>query len=120
MPDLKTEMSKVIAQWNDDETPTTMQKTPVNISSNVTRATFERVASNPGITRAEAVASLSMDGYKKASTTSLLSQMIDKGNIQMREDKLYAAQKEYAPLPRRYDVAPNPRRTVHTLSLIHI
>lgn len=95
MPDLKSELSKVLNEWNQPETTMTHK-----ITNNVTRATFNKVAENPGSTRAEIVAMLLVDGYKDASTTSLLTQMLARGNIRSLNGKLFTNQNEYKPMKR--------------------
>ena len=94
MPDIQSEMSKVLNEWNKPET------TMTNITNNVTRATFNKVAENPGSTRAEIVNMLLADGYKDASTTSLLTQMLARGNIRSINGKLFTNQNEYKPMKR--------------------
>ena len=95
MPDIQSELSKVLNEWNQPETTMTHK-----ITNNVTRATFNKVAENPGSTRAEIVAMLLVDGYKDASTTSLLTQMLARGNIRSLNGKLFTNQNEYKPMKR--------------------
>jgi hypothetical protein len=99
MPDLKTELSKVLDEWNKPET-TTMTMPHQKITNNATRATFNKVAENPGSTRSEVVAMLLTDGYKMSSTTSLLTQMLARGNIRSLNGKLFTNQNEYKPMER--------------------
>ena len=99
MPDLKTELSKVLDEWNKPET-TTMTMPHQKITNNATRATFNKVAENPGSTRSEVVAMLLTDGYKVSSTTSLLTQMLARGNIRSLNGKLFTNQNEYKPMER--------------------
>jgi arginine repressor len=108
MPDIKTEMAKVLDEWNKPET-TTMTMPHQKITNNATRATFNKVAENPGSTRAEVVASLLADGYKVSSTTSLLTQLLARGNIRSLNGKLFANQNEYKPMER---ITPIKRRVV--------
>lgn len=96
MPDLKSELSKVINSWNEPETTTMTHK----ITNNVTRATFNKVLENPGATRSELTELLAKDGYKESSTTSLLTQLQARGNIRMLDGKLFANQNEYRPMTR--------------------
>jgi len=101
MPDLKSELSKVLNEWNPTE-PTTMTKQPYQtITNNVTRATFDCVAKNPGITRAALVAKLNGMGYKSGSSSSIVTQMLQNGNLRYQGDGLFTTQSEYSPLPRR-------------------
>ena len=98
MPDLKSEMHKVINSWSE-EAPTKAE-TGHSITSNSTRATFNYVRDNPGVTRESAVAALERMGVPQGSSTSLLSTMVTRGNIRKTVDgALFAAQPEYKPLP---------------------
>lgn len=103
MPDFKSELNKVLDEWSKPES-TTMTK---NATNSVTRATFNKVAANPGHTRSEIVAMLSTEGYKESSTTSLLTQMLAKGNLRLIGGRLFTNQNEYKPMVR---TAPPKRR----------
>jgi len=107
MPDLKSEMAKVLQSW---ETPTTIINGH-NVTTNSTRRTFEYVRDNPGTTRAQAVAALAGLGVKQSSSTSLLSTFVINGNVRESNGLLYANQQEYAPLKR---TTPKPERVVRT------
>jgi hypothetical protein len=101
MPDLKSEMSKVINQWNDPvPTPTTITPTSGRaVTTNSTRTTFNYVRDNPGVTRGEAVVALEKLGVPSGSSTSLISVMVGRGNLRKAADGgLFAVQKEYAPI----------------------
>lgn len=101
MPDLKSEMSKVINQWNDPvPTPTTITtNSGRKITTNSTRITFDYVRDNPGVTRGKAMVALEKLGVPASSSTSLLSTMVARGNIRKAADGgLFAVQKEYAPI----------------------
>jgi hypothetical protein len=104
MPDLKSELSKVITSWNDDmsttnTTPTITHVAGRRITVNSTRLTFNYVRDNPGGTRVAATDALEKLGVKRSSSTSLLSIMIARGNIRATPDgALFPAQKEYAPI----------------------
>jgi hypothetical protein len=104
MPDLKSELSKVITSWNDDmsttnTTPTITHVAGRRITVNSTRITFNYVRDNPGGTRVGVTDALEKLGVKRSSSTSLLSIMIARGNIRKTPDgALFPAQKEYAPI----------------------
>jgi hypothetical protein len=101
MPDLKSELSKVITSWNDDmPTPTpTTSNLGRRITANSTRITFNYVRDNPGVTRSEAVAELDRLGVKLSSSSSLIAVMVKRGNIRRADDGgLFATQPEYKPL----------------------
>jgi hypothetical protein len=104
MPDIKSEMSKVLREW-DDTPSTTMSVTapaaPVKEKSGSTLKTFNCVKNNPGKTRQAICDLLRASGVKLGSATSLLSQMVDRGNIRDVGGLLYVAQDEYVSVPRR-------------------
>lgn len=113
MPDLKSELSKVITSWNEEPAGTaaaTTTETGHKITTNATRTTFNYVRDNPGVTREAAVAALASRGVKQGSSTSLLSVMIARGNLRMTaEGALFAAQPEYKPLPKPKVETPAPK-----------
>ena len=104
MPDLKSEMSKVINQWNDpmpttNTAPTITHTKGRNITTNSTRVTFNYVRDNPGVTRIEATTALAKLGVKPSSSTSLISIMVARGNLRvMPNGSLFSMQTEYAPI----------------------
>jgi hypothetical protein len=104
MPDLKSELSKVITSWNDEmptSTPTITQANGRKITTNSTRMTFNYVRDNPGVTRMDAALALAKEGVNMSSSTSLLSVMVTRGNLRRADDGgLFATQKEYEPLPK--------------------
>lgn len=114
MPDLKTELTKVINQWNTNEEPTTMTTQPAhpNVKNNVTRATFNHVRDNPGGTRSDAAAALIPLGFNASSVTSLIGQMVRQRLIREEDNKLFVNQKEYTPIKRKFP--PLTKRVVKT------
>ena len=103
MPDIQTEMQKILQAWDTPETtqPTEQPKgtklfTP---TTNTSRTTFELVRDDPGLPKKEYVRKLEAMGHKSASTSSLLSQMIRQGQLWVGSDgALHPNAKEYAPL----------------------
>jgi len=102
MPDLQTEMQKILQSWDQPETtqqPETTENTMFKPTTNTTRATFELVRDQPGLTKNDYVRLLEGKGFKKASTSSLLSQMLRQGHIWLDSSGcLRPNQKEYSPL----------------------
>jgi hypothetical protein len=101
MPDLKSELSKVLNEWNPSETTTiTQPAAPVyfSVTNNVTRITFEYVRDNPGKTRIEVANALGERGFKNSSVTSLLGQMIKQGMMRESAHLLYVTANEYTPI----------------------
>lgn len=96
MPDLKSELSKVLTEWGPKPVPD--EATPKR-DTNVTKSVFDYVKANPGA-RASTAATYLKDtyGFKPASTTSLMAQMVRK-NILRREDSCYyAVTPDYVPI----------------------
>lgn len=69
------------------------------VTNNVTRSTFNYVRDNPGCTRKSAVEALDAQGFKQASTTSLLSIMTKQRLLREMDDgQMFANVSEYKPL----------------------
>ena len=93
------EARKAMADWTEP-TPTPMTTKPTPVSE----ATFNAVRDNPGLTRAQICVVLDTQGYKPASTTSLISVMLGYGIVVEEDGKLRAIGDTYKPR-----VAFNPR-----------
>jgi hypothetical protein len=100
MPDLQTEMQKILQSWDQPETTETTEETTVfTTTTNTSRATFEIVRDEPGLPKKQYIRMLETKGFKKASTTSLLSQMIRQGHISVDDmGLLHTNFNEYRPL----------------------
>jgi len=97
MPDLKSELNKVLNEWNTPEAqPAT--KAYFTVTNNVTRATFDYIRDNPGKTRKEIAVVLEAKGFKTSSVTSLLGQMVKQGMVRESTGLLYVTTGEYTPL----------------------
>lgn len=107
MPDLQTEMQKILSAWDAPE-PTTQPEvqpeppteTPMfKTTNNTSRSTFEIVRDNPGLPKAQYVRMLEAKGLKKSSTATLLSQMTKQGHLWVDSSGcLRTNQLEYRPL----------------------
>jgi len=105
MPDLQTEMQKILQSWEQPETTetttteTTEETTVFKPTTNTSRASFELVRDNPGNSKKECIRLLGLKGFKPSSTSSLLSQMTRQGLI-WRDSSggLHPNAKEYSPL----------------------
>jgi hypothetical protein len=107
MPDIKTEMSKVLSAWEQDtqapqEKP--MVATPNGkklwtVTNNVTRATFDYVQKHGGSTGEKIRTDLKDKGFKPSSISSLLAQFVNQGLVVRDVDgKYYAKVTEYRTL----------------------
>lgn len=82
MPDLQTEMQKILQAWDTPETTETKTEEPMfTTTTNTSRATFELVRDEPGLPKAQYIRKLEVRGFKKSSTSSLLAQMTRQGHI---------------------------------------
>ena len=100
MPDLKTEMQKILHAWEQPETTETTKETTVfKPTNNVTQATFNFVRDNSGCARNDAIRILVQQGHKKSSVSSLIGQMLRQGHIYKDSDGLLRPNgKEYTPI----------------------
>ena len=99
MPDLKSELAKVINSWDTPKPePTAEAKPYFSVTNNVCRATFECIVANPGKTRTQISKMLEKQGYKKSSTTSLMGQMVKQGLVRDANGLVYANSTKYVPL----------------------
>lgn len=105
MPDMKSELAKVISVWETQETPpepaATNRPTAFTPTNNVTRTTFDHILHNPGKTRPYLIRELEAKGYKKSSTSSIITQMLRQGLLRETNNALYTTQPEYTPLKPR-------------------
>jgi len=111
MTDIKTALSQALNEW---ETPKTEDKPTgkhlFQPTNNVTRATFDLIRANPGITRKETCKLLGTRGYKTASTASLISAFIRQGQVELTDGKLFTTSNEYIPLKGGKDM----RKTINS------
>ncbi len=110
MPDLQTELSKVITAWEAPETSEPASAKPVQrpfqITTNTSRATFDYIRDNPGVSRVQATSALGTQGHKRTSVSSLLVQMLKQGLLRDSNGALFVTQPEYAPIKARLVKAP--------------
>jgi hypothetical protein len=102
MPDLKSEMSKVLNEWEQDAQQTQEKPVPKQIftpTNNVTQETFIYVRDNPNKTSSEVCDALEVRGFKRSSVGSLLTQFVKQN--QMTRDhnsRLKTVVPKYLPL----------------------
>jgi hypothetical protein len=100
MPDLHTEMQKILHAWEQPETTEQPKETTVfKPTTNTSRTAFEIVRDNPYKTKREYIKLLEQQGFKSSSTSSLISQMTRQGMLSVDDMGLmHATQNEYRPL----------------------
>jgi hypothetical protein len=107
MADLKTEMSKVLNAWEQDEhdalarpkVPSPDGRVLFGVTNNVSRETFNFVKNNPAQNHLTITEAMMKRGFKKTSVASLLTQFVKQGMMSRDEDGVYYAEAEaYSPL----------------------
>jgi hypothetical protein len=111
MADIKTALQKVIGEWDKAKdvanhaehvaVQAAVEKKTHQLfktTNNVTRATFEMVRDNPGITRTEALQRLDAQCFRASSTTSLVTSFLQQGQFELVDGKLFTTSNEYTPL----------------------
>ena len=107
MPDLKTEMQKILHAWEQPETiEETKETTMFKPTNNVTQSTFNFIRDNSGCARNDAIRILVQQGHKKSSVSSLIGQMLRQGHIYKDSDGLLRPNaKEYTPIKSAKTIA---------------
>ena len=107
MPDLKTEMQKILHAWEQPETTEQPKESTVfKPTNNVTKATFNFIRDNSGCARNDAIRILVAQGHKKSSVSSLLGQMLRQGHIYKDSDGLLRPNgKTYTPIKSSKTIA---------------
>lgn len=107
MPDIQTEMQKILQAWDQPETTETTKETTVfKPTNNVTQATFNFIRDNSGCARNDAIRLLVSQGHKKSSVSSLIGQMLRQGHIYKDSDGLLRPNgKEYTPIKSSKTIA---------------
>lgn len=121
MPDLKTalstalsvaqkqSLSKIVTDWDDEPKSAVPAQTQVEpekqlgrvlfqVTNNVTRSTFYFVRDNPGLTSMQVQDKLEVQGFKRTSTSSIISQLLRQNLIKKDGDRLYSVVPEYVPV----------------------
>jgi len=108
MPDLKTALSAILPEWETDQqrieqekhmpaTPT--KKYHFQPTNNITRITYNYIATHPDKTQPEVVNALVAQGHKEGSVASLCSQFVRQGLVSREEGtRKLRAVKPFTPL----------------------
>jgi len=107
MPDIKTALSSVLSQWEQDEKKqiTQQQEKPMGkqlfrTTNNVTRETFNYIKNNPNKTTPEVCEALEKLGFKESSVNSICAQLSKQGQVVKdgHTKRMVAVGNEYQPL----------------------
>ena len=93
MPDIKSELSKVLNEWDKPEPVINQpkEKRMFPVQNNVSHETYNHIHTNPGLTTAEITAAMVAKGFKESSVSSLVYQMRLAGRVRRDEDsKIYS------------------------------
>jgi hypothetical protein len=118
MPDLKSEMSKVLDAWEQDDQQT-QEKQVQNTSpqlfkptNNVSRETFNYIRDNPNKNSGEIRAALTARGFNTGSVGSLITQFTKQGQFARDDNGRYATiVREYTPLKSTKNFRSEGKRT---------
>lgn len=116
MSDLQTALSSALKEWEPSTEGTVIEAatpapTPTPPKTNLTREAFFLVRENPGITRAEALKRLDDMGFKRDSTSSIMSQLVRAKMVDIDEnDCLSTKRVVYTSLTHALTKAPKKRR----------
>lgn len=95
-------LSKTLEAWSaDEEVPAKPQQHQHRFkpTTNVSRASFEYVKRNPGMTQKQACKALAAQGFNPNSVSSLLPNMVKQSLLRRDEEmRLFAVAEEYKPL----------------------
>ena len=107
MPDMKTALTNVLSQWEQDEKKQIkkqqekpMAKKLFTPTNNVSRETFNYIKNNPNLTTAQVAKALEKQGFKEGSVTSICAQLSKQGQV-LKDGytkRLVAIGSEYQPL----------------------
>ncbi len=102
MPDLQSELSKVISNWEEPEVNTTPAPTtrPFNFveTKGTSRAVFDYILSNPGQTRTEIYDGVAALGHSRPTVQTLVTQMLRQKRITETDSGITSNYNEYTPL----------------------
>lgn len=107
MPDIKTALTNVLNQWEQDEKKqiTQQQEKPMGTqlfrtTNNVTRETFNYIKNNPNKTTPEVCEALEKRGFKESSVNSICAQLSKQGQVVKdgHTKRMVVVGNEYQPL----------------------
>ena len=93
MPDIQSELSKVLNEWDKPEPVINQpkEKRMFPVKNNVSHETYNHIHTNPGLTTAEITAAMVAKGFKESSVSTLVYQMRLAGRVRRDEDsKIYS------------------------------
>lgn len=106
MPDLQSELSKVISTWSEPEVNTAPTPAPTRAprahnfveTKGTSRAVFDYILSNPGQTRQEIYDGVAALGHSRPTVQTLVTQMIRQKRVTETDSGITSNYNEYTPL----------------------
>lgn len=106
MPDLQTELSKVISTWSEPEVNTAPTPAPTRAprahnfveTKGTSRAVFDYILSHPGQTRQEIYDGVAALGHSRPTVQTLVTQMIRQKRVTETDSGITSNYSEYTPL----------------------
>ena len=93
MPDIQSELSKVLNEWDKPEPVINQpkEKRMFPVQNNVSHETYNHIHTNPGLTTAQITNAMVAKGFKESSVSSLVYQMRLAGRVRRDGDsKIYS------------------------------
>jgi hypothetical protein len=94
-----------IKEWDEQENqkehssmPSQTKPNAFRVSNNVMRETFNCIKNNPGLRNKEVCNLMAEKGFKKTSTSSIPSQLVNAGQAVCKDRKYYVLVEEYQPI----------------------
>ena len=98
MPDLQSELSKVIDEWSEPQVDTQTKPHLFSTTKGTSRATAEYILANSGKNRKEIVDAMVGYGHNRMSVYALLTQMKRQELVREVNGGFYATYTKYTPL----------------------
>jgi len=101
MPDIKSELSKVLSDWDRDDAIADQpkEKRMFPQPNNVSHDTYNYIHLNPGLTTAQITNAMVAKGFKESSVSSLVYQMRLAGRVSRDGDsKIYSIEPKLKPI----------------------
>jgi len=103
MPDMQTELSKVLNEWDSPEPSINQpkEKRMFPQPNNVSHDTYNYIHANPGLTTPQITAAMAAKGFKESSVSSLVYQMHLVGRVRKEGHKVFSIEPTLRPIKAR-------------------
>ena len=103
MPDMQTELSKVLSEWDSPEPSINQpkEKRMFPQPNNVSHDTYNYIHANPGLTTAQITAAMAAKGFKTSSVSSLVYQMHLVGRVRKEGHRVFSIEPTLRPIKAR-------------------